>query len=73
MEAPMKKILTAAELARLRGCTRSYIARLCRLPEDHPKYIKNVKLDGTRYMITDEKILAEILKSHPGEYCSVLK
>jgi hypothetical protein len=62
----MKKILTARELAKLRNVSKSYICRLCRLPETDPKHIKNVKIDNRNYMITDEKILA----LYPGKYFS---
>lgn len=62
----MKKILTATELAKLRKVSVSYICRLCRLPEDHPKHIPNIKIHPQMYLITDENIL----RQYPGKYCS---
>lgn len=58
-DSPAKQILTASKLAELRGCSKSYICRLCRLPIDHPKYIANIKINKRMYLITDKKILAE--------------
>lgn len=63
----MKQILTAAGLARLRNVTKSYIARLCRLPKTHPLHIQAVKING-RFVITDPKVLAE----YPGKFISEL-
>lgn len=62
----MKKILTAAELARLLKVSNSYICRLCRLPKTHPKYIQAEKIHAKMYIITDEKILAK----YGNKYCS---
>lgn len=59
------RILTASELAKLRKVSKSYICRLCRLPENHPKHIKNVKVNSYLYWITDKAILAE----YPGQFC----
>lgn len=56
---PMKPLLTATELAKLRGVSISYICRLCRLPADHPKYIRNVKLNPAIYMITDPDVIRQ--------------
>ena len=54
-----KQVLTASELAKLRGVSPSYICRLCRLPSNHPKYIQNIKINPQLYWITDKAILAE--------------
>lgn len=64
----MKQILTATELAKLRGVSISYICRLCRLDKDDPRYIENIKIDSRMYLITDKKILSQ----YPGKYCSQL-
>lgn len=60
----MLPILTATQLARLRGQSCSYVCSLCRLPPEHPKHIQNEKITATMYVITDPKVLDQ----YPGQY-----
>ena len=55
-------ILTVTKLAKIKGVTVSYIRRLCRLPKGHKLHIESYKPHPRLHVITDKKILKEILK-----------
>lgn len=62
-----KKFLTTGEVAKLKKVSASYICRLCALPKNHPKHIKNIKINPRMYLIIDKDILDEYLVSSDVE------
>ena len=55
----VNKPVTATELAKKMKVSVSYVCRLCRLPASNSKHIKNMKIGGKVYVITDEKLLSK--------------